>query len=356
MLVRDAVTLLQGRITSGAWRSGERLPGIRELSREMGASYVTLQKALKALTRQGLVTAERAQGCFVTRAGIGRTIQAMGARELLYLFADPLRNPPAEYQLSLYQHFQALVRAQGFLDRLAPPGELPGTPAEPLPAGALATEEDLQAKRLAAQGIPIVYCTSLPILGSGCAVNPDFHGGCAQATRHLLQLGHRRIGFITSADVSELPQLRQTFALREQGYRDALEAAGQQAASAVAWHHRAPQAVRALLTGPQRPTALVVANDVMAVELLSLAQELGLQVPRDLSVVGLEDMRCGRTSSPALTTVGYDHAALAQAAVGLLLELIAGHVNGCVHKTIPMKLVPRASAQKPNLKSARSQP
>ncbi|MBY0490522.1 MAG: LacI family transcriptional regulator [Gemmatimonadaceae bacterium] len=141
------------------------------------------------------------------------------------------------------------------------------------------------------------------------------------AARHLLELGHRRIGFVGPAsDVY-------AFRMRERGFVRALREAGVSIDSAL-WR-RAPATVsggrdsmRALLAATSRPTAVFCANDLMAIGAVKQCLTAGVQLPRDLSLVGCDDIELARYVTPELTTVAMPARELGARAARLLLQQI----------------------------------
>lgn len=177
-------------------------------------------------------------------------------------------------------------------------------------------------------------------------VECDSFGGALQATRHLIELGHARIGFIAGR-----PDLRSSIA-RDAGYRRALTDAGIPIDPALvgSGSYRA-DAVRLaaleMLRRPDRPTAVFAANDISALEIVKVAAELGLDVPRDLSIVGFDDVPEASKATPALSTVRQPMQALGAEAARLLLQLMDGEVPSATHVTLPTRLVPRGTTAAP---------
>jgi LacI family transcriptional regulator len=173
-------------------------------------------------------------------------------------------------------------------------------------------------------------------------VECDSFGGALQATRHLLGLGHSRIGFIAGR-----PDLRSSIA-RDAGYRRALADAGIPVDPRLIGSGSYRQgAVRVaaveMLSRPDRPSAVFAANDISALEIVKVAAELGLDVPRDLSVIGFDDVPEASKSSPALSTVRQPMQTLGAEAVRLLLSLMQGDTPQTTHVTLPTRLIPRAT-------------
>lgn len=172
---------------------------------------------------------------------------------------------------------------------------------------------------------------------SVAVVNVD---GARAATEHLIALGHRRIGHLRGR--TDLASAHQ----REQGYREALGAAGIAFDPALVADggYRAAGATlgaHALLDNPDRPTAVFAANDLSALEMISVAQERGLHVPTDLSVVGFDDIPEAASHTPQLTTIRQPLAEMGAAAVRMLLDMLGG--AGPEHVRMPAELIVRAS-------------
>lgn len=166
--------------------------------------------------------------------------------------------------------------------------------------------------------------------------------GAVLATEHLLGLGHRRIGFLAGR-----PDL-ESAALRERGYRETLLRAGIAVDDELiaVGNYEAESATRAaqqLLHLDRPPTAIFAANDLSAIQTVAVARSVGLHVPRDLSVVGFDNVPESALAEPALTTIEQQIQAMGFHAVEMLLKLIAGTDLDPVHLTLPTTLVVRNS-------------
>lgn len=168
--------------------------------------------------------------------------------------------------------------------------------------------------------------------------------GAHAATRHLIGLGHRRIGHLRGRD--DLESAHQ----REQGYRRALREAGIPFDTALVADggYRAPASTvgaHALLDLDDAPTAVFAANDLSAIEMMRVAAERGLRVPHDLSVVGFDDVPDASSHDPQLTTVRQPLAEMGSTAVRLLLAMLDGGPHEDVR--LPTELIVRASTARP---------
>lgn len=142
---------------------------------------------------------------------------------------------------------------------------------------------------------------------------------CEQMTRHLVDLGHRRIGFIAGH------RSHGAVANRFHGYRDGLAAAALRYDESLVAHgdnsfDSGLTCGRTLLSRRDPPTAIFASNDDMAAGALVVAHEFGLTVPGDLSIAGFDDSPLARQTWPPLTTVRQPIAEMALRATEMLLE------------------------------------
>lgn len=178
-------------------------------------------------------------------------------------------------------------------------------------------EEDLM-RRLA---LPMV-CVGAPI-GKTPTVMIDDRRAARAGVEHLLALGHRRIAFVGTA-VESIAHMS-TPAARGDAFREALIEAGlpvrEDWVLDTDWTADAAAAmVEPILRGPDRPTAVLAASDEMAIGVVGAARRLGLRIPEDLSLVGIDDHTFA--AALGLTTVRQDVPAQGRAATSLLLSAI----------------------------------
>ena len=183
----------------------------------------------------------------------------------------------------------------------------------------------LHQERLHSTGVPVILLNShsQQQMPNAYSVRvDDVHGG-RLATEHLLGLGHRRIAHVTG------PEGHSPSSDRLAGYRSALAAAGidYDPACIVGGTGRLDggrEALRSLLTLRERPTAVFCYNDMTAIGLLSAARNTGVASPRDLAVVGFDDIPLAAHVAPALTTIAQPMFELGERAMNMALVLM-GH-------------------------------
>lgn len=177
-------------------------------------------------------------------------------------------------------------------------------------------------------------------------VDSDNFAGAVAATEHLLGLGHRRIGFLGGR--TDLESSR----LREEGFRAALAAAGIEPDPELVRvggyrPDTADRPAHEILDRPDRPTAVFAANDLSAIRTMQVASELGLHVPRDLSVIGFDNVPESALTRPPLTTIAQPMQRMGSEAVRLLVDLMQGRDGGPTHVRLPTSLVERGSCASP---------
>jgi DNA-binding LacI/PurR family transcriptional regulator len=218
------------------------------------------------------------------------------------------------------------------------------------PTGVIAVFSGLtedQRDQLATRGIPLVLLDptgepdlQVPSVGAG-----NWSGGLA-ATRHLLELGHRRIAIITGPDFALSSRARLD------GYRTALDMAGVPVdpdlisrgdfviEGGLAQAHR-------LMRLPDPPTAIFACNDGQATGVYHAAHQLGLRIPEDVSVVGFDDLPSTRWMNPPLTTIRQPLAEMAAAATTMLVTLAQSEPLTQSRIELGTELIVRESTARP---------
>jgi len=199
--------------------------------------------------------------------------------------------------------------------------------------------DDPRVTRLTALGLPAVVVGDLAHAGGLPAVWSDDALAAAEAVRHLVRHGHRRIAHVTGPE--DLVHTR----VRSDAFRDAARDLGVGDVVQVPTDYTldaGTAATRGLLDGPLPPTAIVFDNDLMAVGAVNVAAERGLQVPLDLSILAWDDSPLCRLTNPPLSAMSRDVAAYGADAARVLLEAIAGPSAESLRSSVP-RLVERGS-------------
>jgi LacI family transcriptional regulator len=202
--------------------------------------------------------------------------------------------------------------------------------------------DDEQDLLLRHESIPIIQLErALPGLDADL-VQGGQEEGAWQATRHLIELGHRTIACVSGP--ADLPRSRE----RVGGFLRAMREAGLDVPADAVLHVEFTSAgghaaFRSLLARPQRPSAVFVTSDLMAIGGLCAASGAGVRVPGELSVVGYDDIGAACYAAPPLTTMAPPKREMARLAIARLIERIRGDHEPLRSIALAGSLVVRAS-------------
>ncbi len=209
------------------------------------------------------------------------------------------------------------------------------------------SEQELEILQSSSVPVVLIDINSPEVNGFSRVVIDDVAGG-RLATEHLIGLGHRRIGYIS--DSFDEPSLYTASRMRYLGYREALRKAG--IVPAEAWHrhgahgrYEAEQLALHILNLGDPPTAIFAASDTQAIGVMEAARKMGMNVPRDLSVVGYDDIELAEHMG--LTTIRQPLFESGAEGVRLLLQVIADQAAAPETIRLPTELVKRRTTARP---------
>jgi LacI family transcriptional regulator len=343
-------------MTTPSTENDRTAPTIAQIAREVGVSVPTVSKVLNGRSDVAPTTRARIEEAldrhqYRRRRPGSKPPTGAGIVDLVF---HQLGSPWAMEIIQGVENAVAEARTSMVLSALG--GEhrptrawLDATLARP-PLGVLLVASQLteaQQRRLAARSIPFVVIDTdgepppdVPTVGSD-----NWTGGLA-ATRHLVELGHRRIAAISG------PADMLCARARLDGYRSALEAGGIAYDPALVrsgnfYVGPGYLAARSLLTMPDPPTAIFAGSDMQAFGVLKAVQELGLRVPDDVSIVGYDDLPLAQWTAPSLTTVRQPLHEMASTATRMLLQLAAGTAPAVSRVNLGTDLIVRETTAPP---------
>ncbi|MFZ7822327.1 LacI family DNA-binding transcriptional regulator [Priestia sp. 40] len=205
-------------------------------------------------------------------------------------------------------------------------------------------KEDLYLKEVVESDIPCVL-VDIPVHSNSVGyVTTDNALGAKKAVEHLAGLGHQHIGMINGHEDAFVSQERLN------GYREALKECGlsfrsEWVVSGDFEEKKAEKAACELLNRYKEVTAIFCASDLMALGALKACKELGLDVPKDISIVGYDNIVLASYSSPNLTTVGQEVYQIGYEAADLLIEMLEGKETN-MERYLDTKLIIRESTAK----------
>nr|WP_281381944.1 substrate-binding domain-containing protein [Nocardiopsis mwathae] len=254
-------------------------------------------------------------------SGIQAALSERANALLLHLVED------VEAEIGLYRRWWAERRVDGVL--LVDPRT-----ADPRPAA------------LRALGMPALLAGGPDPAGILPGVWIDDARAMTRIVTHLRGLGHERIGHV-SGPSGLLHTERRSAAFRAATRTSAGSRTGPAAVTTDFSDTEGARATRSLLSSPERPTAIVYDNDVMAVAGMSVARQSGLAVPTDVSIVAWEDSTLCRVTHPTLTTLSRDASGFGATAAERLLALIDGEPPGDVEFSVPELTIRESTAPPP---------
>jgi DNA-binding LacI/PurR family transcriptional regulator len=351
---------LREEIERGVHAPGSRLSAEVALAERFGVSRGTMRQALQNLRREGLVEAVPGRGYFVShgdprhhdkrRKIVGVVVPSVAqpfVPDLLGWIEDELH--ARGYSMMVGSSGWTRDQQAGRIHRILAEG-VSGLIAYPV-------DYDPDPKlfaHLVERELPVVlidrYIPGLPI----DAVQPDNVGGAYAAVSHLAVLGHRRIAFVSTDNLSTT-----SVAERLQGYEQALRAFEVEPDSTLVFarlpvQRRWPSGVPAEATPDvaalsrflerSRPTAVFALHEMLAQDTIAAAHRMGLRVPDDLAIVSFDDEAPGASAALPLTVAAQPLESLGRTAGRLVVERIEGRRLETARIVLPTTLVIRESS------------
>jgi DNA-binding LacI/PurR family transcriptional regulator len=320
------------------------------LAEEAGVSLSTISKVLNGRSDVAGTTRKRVERLLDAHDYRRRGMAARGSAMLEVVF-------PALWSMEIVAGVEEVARENGMSlvitksgDRHSPDPDWISGVLRRRPAGVVLVFSGLSAalrEQLRARSIPfaIIDPAGDPAPGVPSVGSANWSGGLL-ATRHLLELGHRRIAAITG------PEDMMCSLARLDGFRSAMASSGvpvredwvQFGDFELAGGQRAAEL---LLAGEDRPTAIFAGSDMQALGVIEVAAARGLRVPDDLSVVGYDDREVAVWTRPRLTTVHQPLQQMAATAARMVLRLAAGGTTEHQRIDLATHLVVRESTAPP---------
>ncbi len=211
--------------------------------------------------------------------------------------------------------------------------------------------------KLAQRGLPWVHSGSFPAPTGSACVGFRNRAAIAKAVRYLLDLGHQRFAMLAGVMADNDRAMERVQGVRETLRRARLALPARALAQSAYDLQSARVATRQLLSASPAPTALLCGNDVLAYGALLEAQALGIQVPRQLSVIGFDDLDLSRHWQPGLTTIHVPTELMWTLAAEHLIARLDGTARAATQTELAVELVVRGSTAAPtrrDLVTARS--
>lgn len=353
----------------------ERRPTLDTIAQRVGVSRATVSNAynrpdqLSTALRERIIATAKQLG-YAGPDPVARSLATKQAGSVAFMLCEGLSSAFSDPALSIMLDALSATVDNEERSLLLLPGTSEGGPrarsvmrAQTDVAVAYSLPDNAPAlAAVAERGLPLVVVDQPDVPGSA-RVRVDDVGGAALAARHVASLGHRRVGILAfgvSADGVRGPLDPQRLATahfrvsldRIAGYLEGLAEHGIVADAVPIWE--APgsgrelgrEGARWLLGLEPRPTAVLCMSDELALGAIRAANELGLAVPAEVSIVGFDDTPAASWSDPPLTTVRQDLVAKGRQAGELALRMLNGARPGKT-VTIDVELEVRGSTANP---------
>jgi len=324
---------------------------ISKIAEAAGVSVPTVSKVLNGRTDVAPATRAKVEALIERYEYKRRRATGATSRRMIELVFHELGNL---WALEIIRGVERVAREERMAVVLSECGLEPHTRQDWLegvlarkPDGIIMVFADLepsQRRQLEARNIPFVVVdpTGMPTGDDFPAIGSANWSGGLAATRHLIELGHRRIGVIGG------PEWVWCSRARIDGYRAALEYAGLRVDPELIRHgdfhvERGYEHGLALLRLENRPTAIFAGSDLQALGLYKAAREVGLRIPEDLSVVGYDDLSVAEWIGPALTTIRQPLLEMADQATRLVIALARGDRPASTRIDLATTLIVRES-------------
>ncbi|MGC9361399.1 MAG: LacI family DNA-binding transcriptional regulator [Candidatus Syntrophosphaera sp.] len=320
----------------------DKLPGERVLARELNVSYMTVRKAVSELAEEGILHKDSTRGTFIshkkTKARITKNIG-------FFLDEDIQEGISSPYYSLVFRSLEEEVAKTGYnlllfsdfddLDPLKNQKKVDGAIICCFPR----IEDGIQAIK---KYLPIILMDNSASDKSIPSVTIDNFSSCSTSTEYLLSLGHKRIGFISGLLDSDVSKDRLM------GYKSALTRSGLDIDEALIFSgdyscESGEGGGKYLLSLADPPTAILCANDSMAIGACKVIQESGFRIPGDISIIGFDDILMASKVFPPLTTNAVPIGKLAKEAVEILIAEIDGGNMDYLHVVLKAPLVKRDS-------------
>ena len=351
---QQIVAFLNSAIASGEYQPGQKLPSEADLVERFSTSRLTVQRALKELQHQNLIERRAGSGTYVRRSespaghvfgllipGLGETeifepicqgmARAASARNSSLMWGDTAHNTQdKEKQTRELCEYYIARKVSGIF--FAPLELTPGK------------DEVNQwvVETLSNAGIPVVLLDRCiyryPRRSGFDLVGIDNRRAGFLVTEHLLRHGCRSLMFVAK------PNSAPTVDARIQGFRDALEAFAPTAATGQI-HMRGPNDIESIrgMVSTIAPDGIVCANDITAAHLMQTFQALGIAVPKQIRMVGIDDVKYAGLLGVPLTTLHQPCLEIGEMAISTMLERIANPELATRDILLDCKLVIRRS-------------
>lgn len=350
--IKQQITWL---IVSGLIKPGDRLPSVRRLAEYLNINLHTVRNAYSLLESEGLVETRQGWGTKALApdplriAQISATIRSHTIGLIVPSLINPFYHELLKGIQEIADNDQSMIFVCNTQDEPSEAWRYLNQLLSKQVDGIIVTSQDIEQFIPEELDPPTSKSIGIPLVSVDCpessaySVSIDLEAVGYEATQHLVQHGHQRVGLITfgfeGAD----------FRLEDLGYRRALQEAGIQEDPDLIMVERGfdpaagVQAANRLLKLPQPPSAIFAITDLMAMGAMQAIRAAGLRIPHDVALIGSNDIPSADMLDPPLTSISMPGYRMGIEAMKLLTSLINGKKPKRRKINLPTKLVIRQS-------------
>ena len=289
---------LEAEIVESRWQVGSKIPSVRQLTEHYGVSMPVVRQALQHLANDGVIETLHGKGSFVRKRPEHRA--AVSAQSLVFMLTDatPLK---MSYFLRVLPEVEKAAVAHGLsveFNQYNPDIAVANSQSRPRGIIWCGGAEVSYVQEMVRRHVPVVAVGDGPDIDTVTRIaNDDFEGGYI-AGKHLMALGHRHVCVIQRG--SGLTYSRRRLA----GFRHAAEEYADAVVQVASCNgNDALDIANQILDAPDRPTAVFGTSDRLAHSVMRVANDMGLNLPADLSVMGFGDEPFAEFMMPSLTSI-----------------------------------------------------
>ena len=320
----------------------DKLPGERTLALQLGVSYMTIRKSIENLVTQGVLFKVPTKGTFVNhKSAQRRKNMTIG----YFLDASMIKGISSPYYSLIFNAIEK-VAAKGdysvvyFSDNDVDSLTRTLKKVDGVIATCFPRCESIILK--IKQSVPIVVIDNSAADKTIPSVIIDNFNADVESVDYTCSLGHNRIGFMTGLEDSDIGKSRYA------GYQHGLSKNNIPLDESLVFRGNYSYEAGILgaeyfLTLNKLPTALICANDSMALGAIQRFSQEGLNIPKDISIIGFDDIEVASQIVPSLTTIAAPVDGIAKHAFSILVDLIDGKVIEHQHIALPAHLIKRGS-------------
>lgn len=334
--------IIEKSILGEFFNHGDTIPSEVKLSKKFGVTHVTVNRAIMELVNEGLLYREKGKGTFVKSK---LTPPSPGKRSDIICFGVDIfigdKGHYSPYVSEVLEGIVAQCHKKG-INLVLPPftnGIMNIHNAIDLGIKGMIcfgkARSELNINQFKESGLPFIIVNRIAENEGINYIETDHFKGGYIATKHLIDLGHKRIGYIYDTKTMMLKSIRDRF----EGYKLALQENGLDFSDELV----VPGNPKKLLSLSNIPTGIFASSDLIAAGAIRAIREAHIRVPEDISVVGFDDLRLSSIQRLQITTVRQRLPELGSLAVEKLLSIIRGTHTGFVQEKLDVELVIRKS-------------